>query len=53
MTEKSQSLDIRALLEDVVLIKCSECLKQKYVEKGTWALDKGMCETCYCEYQGG
>lgn len=39
--------------EDYELIRCSECFEFKYVEKGTWALDKGMCHTCYCEYQGG
>lgn len=40
-------------MEDYELIECSECGEDKYVEKGTWALDKGMCEKCYCAYQGG
>lgn len=35
------------------IIECSECGELKPVEKGTWALDKGMCEPCYCLYQGG
>lgn len=39
--------------EDYVTITCSECGEEKEVENGTWALDKGMCERCYCEYQGG
>lgn len=39
--------------DDYEVIECSECNKEKSVEKGTWALDKGMCEQCYCEYQGG
>ena len=39
--------------EDYEVIDCSECGKTKSVEKGTWALDKGMCEKCYCQYQGG
>jgi hypothetical protein len=38
---------------DYEIIECSECNQEKSVEKGTWALDKGMCEQCYCEYQGG
>jgi hypothetical protein len=29
-------------------VECSECRELKDVEVGTWALDKGMCETCYC-----
>lgn len=36
--------------EDYEVIECSE---EKSVEKGTWALDIGMCAQCYCEYQGG
>lgn len=39
--------------EDYVVIECIECLEDKEVEKGTWALDKGMCEKCYCKYQDG
>jgi hypothetical protein len=39
--------------EDTTLIKCRECFEWKEVENGTWALDRGMCETCYCAYQGG
>lgn len=39
--------------DDYEVIECSECNEEKAVEKGTWALDKGMCEQCYCEYQGG
>ena len=38
--------------EDYELIECTECGEEKLVEKGTWALDKGMCEQCYCKYQG-
>lgn len=34
-------------------IQCSECDQLKRVEKGTWALDNGMCEPCYCMYNGG
>lgn len=29
------------------VIECVTCGKEKAVEKGTWALDKGMCEPCY------
>jgi len=39
--------------EGYELINCSECGKDKWVEEGTWALDKGMCEPCYCAYKGG
>lgn len=39
--------------EDYELIECCECGEEKWVEKGTWALEEGMCEPCYCEYQGG
>jgi formylmethanofuran dehydrogenase subunit E len=39
--------------EEYELIECSECGEEKKVEKGTWALDKGICEPCYCIYQGG
>ena len=39
--------------EDTTLIECSECKKEVFVENGTWALDKGMCELCYASYQGG
>ena len=39
--------------EDTTLIECSECEKEVFVENGTWALDKGMCEPCYAWYQGG
>lgn len=39
--------------EDYEVIECSECWEEKAVEKGTWALSEGMCEQCYCEYQGG
>lgn len=39
--------------DDYEWIDCSECDEHKAVEKGTWALDKGMCEHCYCIYQGG
>ncbi|MGH1326185.1 hypothetical protein [Bacillus pretiosus] len=39
-------------LEEVE-IECSECWEDKWVEAGTWALDKGICATCYCAYQGG
>ena len=35
------------------IIKCSECRKDREVEKGTWALDNGMCVPCYRAYQGG
>jgi NMD protein affecting ribosome stability and mRNA decay len=38
---------------DYEIIECSECGEEKQVEKGTWALEKGMCEQCYCIYQGG
>ncbi|WP_026593024.1 hypothetical protein [Bacillus sp. UNC437CL72CviS29] len=38
-------------LEEVE-IECRICDEEKWVESGTWALDKGMCETCYCEYEG-
>ncbi|MFJ8247379.1 hypothetical protein [Peribacillus asahii] len=34
------------------VIECSECDEEKPVEKGTWALSNGMCEQCYCAYQG-
>jgi hypothetical protein len=43
----------RKKVEKEELIECSECGEEKYVEKGTWALEKGMCEKCYCIYQGG
>lgn len=33
-------------------IVCRMCFEDKSVEKGTWALDEGMCETCYAKYQG-
>lgn len=39
--------------EDCELIECVICNEERLVGKGTWALDKGMCETCYCDYQGG
>lgn len=39
--------------EDFEVIECSECGEEKPVEIGTWALEKGMCAQCYCEYQGG
>jgi formylmethanofuran dehydrogenase subunit E len=39
--------------EGYELINCVECGEDKYVEEGTWALDKGMCEPCYCAYEGG
>ncbi len=39
--------------EGYELINCTECGKDKWVEEGTWALDKGMCEPCYCAYEGG
>jgi formylmethanofuran dehydrogenase subunit E len=39
--------------EDHELIECSECGEEKAVEKGTYALEKGMCEQCYCFWQGG
>lgn len=39
--------------DDYVVIECSVCLEDKAVENGTWALENGMCEKCYCAYQGG
>lgn len=39
--------------DDYAVIECRECGEEKAVEKGTWALDKGMCEPCYCSCQGG
>jgi hypothetical protein len=38
---------------DEIEIECNKCDEEKLVENGTWALDAGMCETCYCAYQGG
>ncbi|EJV61786.1 hypothetical protein IEO_03081 [Bacillus wiedmannii] len=38
---------------DELEIDCSECGEERWVETGTWALDKEICETCYCAYQGG
>jgi hypothetical protein len=38
---------------DYETIECLLCEEEKEVEKGTWALAKGMCEPCYCLYQGG
>lgn len=38
---------------DYIEIECNQCDEEKFVENGTWALDAGMCETCYCAYQGG
>lgn len=35
------------------LIRCSRCMEDVLVEKGTWALDMEMCEPCYCQHQGG
>ncbi len=46
--------DLEANYEIVAeMIDCEECDKEKAVEKGTWALDKNMCERCYYAYQGG
>lgn len=39
--------------EDYETITCVVCDEEKDVEKGTWALDKGMCESCYRKFQGG
>lgn len=39
--------------EEYVEITCEICGEEKEVEEGTWALEYGMCEPCYCEYQGG
>jgi hypothetical protein len=39
--------------DDYKIIFCSECEEIKEVEIGTWALEHGMCERCYCIYQGG
>ncbi len=37
---------------DSVRIICNVCEEEKDVEGGTWALSKGMCERCYCKYEG-
>jgi hypothetical protein len=37
--------------DDYETIVCKMCFERKSVEKGTWALDKGMCEPCYAKYQ--
>lgn len=34
-------------------IECKECGEYKSVEEGTWAIENGMCEQCWCEYNGG
>lgn len=39
--------------DDHELIDCSVCGEEKLVEKDTWASEEGMCEQCYCAYQGG
>lgn len=39
--------------EDYEPIDCRECGEYKPVEKGTWAIENGMCERCWCEYNGG
>lgn len=39
--------------DDYEQIICKECLIITNVEKGTYALEKNMCEQCYCKYQGG
>lgn len=46
------TIDEEGYVESVT-IECSACYMENDVEGGTWALEKGMCETCYCEYQGG
>ena len=38
---------------DELEIDCSGCGEERWVETGTWALDKEMCAPCYCAYQGG
>lgn len=51
----SEYLDVRMsgdILEEA-LIECSECDEEVWVKGGTWALAEGMCEQCYCIYQGG
>lgn len=45
--------DDEDLMEDHELIECSVCEEEKWVEKGTWALDRGMCSQCNCAYEGG
>jgi len=38
---------------DEIEIECNNCDEEVFVENGTWALEAGLCEKCYCEYQGG
>ena len=55
LVEKADEFYVWVSEEDIdeLEIDCSECGEERWVETGTWALDKGMCETCYCAYQGG
>ena len=48
-----ENCDVESYEDDYEIIECSECREYKPVEKGTWALDKGMCSRCYRIYQGG
>lgn len=38
---------------DELEIDCYECGEESWVESGTWALDRGLCYSCNCAYEGG
>ncbi|MCP1354636.1 hypothetical protein [Aneurinibacillus migulanus] len=44
---------VTMLDDDYETIICEMCDEEKEVEKGTWALEKGYCLSCYAKYQGG
>ena len=48
-----ENCDVEPYEDDYEIIECSMCFRQKSVEKGTWALENGMCASCYRAYQGG
>lgn len=39
--------------DELELIYCEMCMEDKEVDIHTWAYAHGMCEKCYCIYQGG
>lgn len=51
--EKGNTLEVWEEELESVEIECKICDEDKFVEAGTWALHHGMCERCYCKYQGG
>lgn len=51
--DKGDTVEVHSDEISEVEIECKVCDKDKWVENGIWALHYGMCERCYCKYQGG